>query len=502
MPIANGDVFAGYRIVRLLGAGGMGEVYLAEHPRLPRRDALKVLPVDLSANREFRDRFNREADLVAALYHPHIIGVHDRGEADGQLWISMDFIDGPDAGRLMRERHPGGIPRAQVIEIVTAVSDALDYAHRQGLLHRDIKPANILLTDPASGIRRILLADFGIARSVNETSGLTATNVVLGTVTYAAPEQLTGQPLDGRADQYALAATAYELLTGTALFADANPAVVIGRHLNSPPPPLSARRPDLADLDPVLARALAKNPAERFRSCTEFARALADPSLLQQDSHPTMASPVARPPLDPTARMPVGPPQRSAGPPPAPVPADPTTSKRWLISAAVLAALLFVIAFVVYQRPWESGDSAAPQPTSTSTSRTTSTAATTTSRAPTTTTTATTTATTSPAPVGFDAMRDLVLSVYGALPGDPMLAWNKFDPNYQNRAGLQDFLGFWSTAQSVTVLAVTPRDNHSVTVRLRYVMNDGRVDTEDRWLSVVPADGRLLVYDSERIGAA
>ena len=109
-----------------------------------------------------------------------------------------------------------------------------------------------------------------------------------------------------------------------------NVAVVIGRHLNSPPPPLSARRPDLADLDPVLARALAKNPAERFRSCTEFARALADPSLLQQDSHPTMASPVARPPLDPTARMPVGPPQRSAGPPPAPVPADPTTSKRWL----------------------------------------------------------------------------------------------------------------------------------------------------------------------------
>mgnify|MGYP000228663988 CR=1 FL=1 len=205
MPLANGAIFAGYRILGLLGAGGMGEVYLAEHPRLPRRDALKVLPVELSANREFRDRFNREADLVAALYHPHIIGVHDRGDTDGQLWISMDFIDGPDSGRLMRERYPGGIPRAQVVEIVAAVSDALDYAHRQGLLHRDIKPANILLTDPSSGTRRILLADFGIARAINETSGLTATNVVLGTVTYAAPEQLTGQPLDGRADQYALA---------------------------------------------------------------------------------------------------------------------------------------------------------------------------------------------------------------------------------------------------------------------------------------------------------
>ena len=99
-------------------------------------------------------------------------------------------------------------------------------------------------------------------------------------------------------------------------------------------------------------------------------------------------------------------------------------------------------------------------------------------------------------------MRDLVLSVYGALPGDPMSAWAEFDPNYQNRAGLNDFVGFWSTAQSVTVLSVTPRDAHSVTVRLRYVMKDGRVETEDRWLSVVSTNGRLLVYDSERIGPA
>ena len=126
----------------------------------------------------------------------------------------MDYIDGPDAGRLMRERYPDGIPRDIVVDIVAAVADALDYAHQRGLLHRDIKPANILLTDPAAGNRRILLADFGIARNINETSGLTATNTVLGTVTYAAPEQLTGQPLDGRADQYALAATTYELLSG------------------------------------------------------------------------------------------------------------------------------------------------------------------------------------------------------------------------------------------------------------------------------------------------
>ena len=496
MPLANGEVFAGYRILRLLGAGGMGEVYLAQHPRLPRRDALKILPVELSANREFRDRFNREADLVATLYHPHIIGVHDRGETDGRLWLSMDFIDGPDAGRLMRERFPGGLPRALVVEIAAAVSDALDYAHRQGLLHRDIKPANILLTGEHAGTRRVLLADFGIARNVNETSGLTATNTVLGTVSYAAPEQLTGQPLDGRADQYALAATAYELLSGTTLFADPNPAVVIGRHLNSPPLPLGGRRPDLADLDPVLARALAKNPADRFRSCAEFARALANPAVGQPFPTSGGQGPACRPPLDHTAQLPVDAPRPDSGylPAPAAVPGAATTSKRWLISAAVLAALLFLIAFVVYQRPWESDDSAGPATTATTTAATATTSPTTSSI---------TSATTTPsAPVGFDAMRDLVLSVYGALPGDPMSAWAEFDPNYQNRAGLNDFVGFWSTAQSVTVLSVTPRDAHSVTVRLRYVMKDGRVETEDRWLSVVSANGRLLVYDSERIGPA
>src|ERR1700687_1896834 len=106
MPLSGGANFAGYTVVRLLGSGGMGEVYLAEHPRLPRRDALKILPADVSADREFRQRFNREADLAATLFHPHIVGVHDRGEFDGQLWISMDFVDGTDAAQLMRDRYP------------------------------------------------------------------------------------------------------------------------------------------------------------------------------------------------------------------------------------------------------------------------------------------------------------------------------------------------------------------------------------------------------------
>ena len=275
MPLTGGQTFAGYRIVRLLGSGGMGEVYLAEHPRLPRRDALKVLPADVSADPDYRARFNREADLASKLWHPHIVSVHDRGESEGQLWISMDYVDGLDAARLLASRYPAGMPLDQVVRIVSAVASALDYAHKQGLLHRDVKPANIMLTHvDDEDEQRILLADFGIARNVDDISGLTATNFTVGTVAYAAPEQLMGEHLDGRADQYALAATAYHLLSGSQLFPNTNPAVVIGRHLNAPPPALAETRPQLAVLDPVLAIALAKNAKDRFSRCSAFARGL------------------------------------------------------------------------------------------------------------------------------------------------------------------------------------------------------------------------------------
>lgn len=204
MSLEAGDVFAGYTIIRRLGVGGMGEVYLAQYPRLPRRDALKVLPAALTTDPDFRARFVREADLAAGLWHPHIVGVHDRGEHESQLWISMDYVEGTDLQQLLAERAPQGLPLDEVLEIVTAVADALDYAHQRGLLHRDVKPGNILLAE-ADGKRRILLADFGIARHMAEASALTATNMTVGSVPYAAPEQLAAQPLDGRADQYALA---------------------------------------------------------------------------------------------------------------------------------------------------------------------------------------------------------------------------------------------------------------------------------------------------------
>jgi serine/threonine protein kinase, bacterial len=274
MTWRNGAAFAGYTILRLLGSGGMGEVYLAQHPRLPRSDALKILPTDVSADREFRERFNREADLAATLFHPHIVGVHDRGEFDEQLWISMDYIEGTDAAQLMRNRYPVGMPADEVLTIVTAVAGALDYAHQRGLLHRDVKPANILLTDPDDDERRIFLSDFGIARQIGEVSGLTATNLTVATLPYAAPEQLRGADIDGRADQYALAATTFQLLSGAPPYQDSNPIAVISQHLTAAPPKLSDRRPELARLDHVLAKALAKDPAERFSRCREFATAL------------------------------------------------------------------------------------------------------------------------------------------------------------------------------------------------------------------------------------
>ena len=266
MPMAEGESFAGYTVVRLLGVGGMGEVYLARHPRLPRNDALKVLPRSVTGDGEYRARFEREADIAATLWHPNIVAVHDRGEFDSQLWIAMDYVDGTDAAELLRS-YPHGLPQRDVLEIVTGVAEALDYAHQRHLLHRDVKPANILLARLESGEQRILLADFGIARWEDDASGLTQTNMTVGTVSYAAPEQLMGRDMDGRADQYALAATAYHLLTGAPPFQHSNPAVVISQHLTAQPPSLAARRQLISELrDEKAAAKIIDTLAPRYAS--------------------------------------------------------------------------------------------------------------------------------------------------------------------------------------------------------------------------------------------
>jgi serine/threonine-protein kinase len=292
--MGSGAKFAGYTILRPLGAGGMAEVYLVLHPRLPRRDVIKVLAEAITKDREFRERFNREADLAATLWHPHIVGVHDRGEFNGQLWISMDYVEGTDASRLVKERYQDGMPINEVCAILQAVAGALDYAHDRGLLHRDVKPANILLTHPEDGERRILLADFGVARHLGDISGITETNVAVGTVAYAAPEQLTGANIDGRADQYALAATAFHLLTGAPPFQHSNPIAVISQHLHEDPPRLSDYRPDLEHLDEVFFKALAKDPEDRFARCRAFSGAVSEELCAAEAAHGAAFTPVRR----------------------------------------------------------------------------------------------------------------------------------------------------------------------------------------------------------------
>jgi serine/threonine protein kinase, bacterial len=325
MQVSVGETFAGFTVLRVLGAGGMGTVYLVAHPRLPRHDALKVLPTQWTADPQYRARFLREADLTASLSHPNILSVHDRGEYDDQLWISMDYVEGTDASKLVREHHPDGLPIPVAMEIITAVASALDYAHQRGLLHRDVKPANILLNPDD---QRIFLADFGIARLVDDPSGLTETNMAVGTMAYAAPEQLRGEPLDSRADQYALACTSFDLLTGTPPYVDSNPAVVITKHVAAPVPPLGERRPELAALDPVLARAMAKAPADRYPSCRDFARELS--AVL---SPPSGYIPPPPPPGPPTL---------------APTLMTPTrrVSRPTLIAALAVTAVLLVAAAV------------------------------------------------------------------------------------------------------------------------------------------------------------
>lgn len=336
--LPEGTTFAGYTIVRRLGVGGMGEVYLAQHPRLPRREALKILPAELTDNLEFRQRFNREADLAGSLYNEHIVGIHDRGEYEGQLWISMDYVEGTDAARLLRDRFPSGMPKADVVEIISAVADALDYAHSRGLLHRDVKPANILLGE-ANPRRRILLADFGIARELGEVSGLTATNMLVGTTAYCAPEQLRGLDLDGRADQYALGCTAYNLLTGAAPFHSSNPAVIITQHLSEPPPSITQRRPELAELDGALAKALAKNRDDRYPTCADFAAALG--SQLS-----TVAAPLAGRTDVTTVAHAVDPTEVIAAPPAAPAAAPAAPAARSGRRTATAIGAIVAVALV------------------------------------------------------------------------------------------------------------------------------------------------------------
>lgn len=319
MALSPGMTVAGYTIEAVLGAGGMGTVYKARNPALPRSDALKVLSEGLSQDDHFRARFLREADLAATLDHPNIVTVYNRGETeDGQLWIAMQYVDGSDAEKETRARR---MTPLRAVHIVGEVAKALDYAHRRQLLHRDVKPANFLLS---ADDERVFLADFGIARALDDATNLTATGMVVATIAYAAPESLSGYTVDGRADIYSLGCSLFDLLTQRSPFGSSGGmAATMAAHLNDPPPRATDLVPDLpAAIDHVIARAMAKNPDDRYQTAGDFAaaaaRAIDEPTVALRPAQrmqaprwpdpprpapPTGPRPYTRPSVPPNAQL-------------------------------------------------------------------------------------------------------------------------------------------------------------------------------------------------------
>jgi len=225
---------AGYRIESLIGRGGMGAVYLAQHVRLGRKAALKVLIPELADDESFRERFIRESQMAAAFDHPNVIPIYDADEADGVLYIAMRYVEGSDLKSLLAK--DGRLSLERTLAIVEQTASALDAAHERGLVHRDVKPANVLIAQPGD---RVYLTDFGVAKQTT-ASALTRTGYFLGTVDYAAPEQIESKPVTAATDVYALGCVAYECLAGAPPFVKDSAVAVIHSHLVEAPPSLTA----------------------------------------------------------------------------------------------------------------------------------------------------------------------------------------------------------------------------------------------------------------------
>jgi serine/threonine protein kinase len=336
VPPALGDVgvgsqIASYRLDEQIGWGGMAVVYRALDVRLDRWVALKILAPEIARDGSFRQRFISESRAAAAVDHPHIIPVFEAGEAGGVLFIAMRYVGGGDVRTLFRRLGP--LDAARVTSIVTQVAAALDASHSIGLVHRDVKPANMLLGTVAGGGRpdHVYLADFGLSKQALSTVGLTLTGQFVGTLDYMAPEQIEARPVDGRADLYALACAAFEMLSGALPFRRDQDLGRVFDQLSQAPPALTARRPDLPPaVDQVLARALAKSPGDRQDSCLEFAAALRAACGLEwgaggllQSGPPRAVTELAAP------GRPAGSPGRPADPPSAQAPAAGRAGPGW-----------------------------------------------------------------------------------------------------------------------------------------------------------------------------
>lgn len=266
-----GEAFGGYTIESSLGRGGMGAVYLATQGRLARKVALKVIAPELAHDDAFRSRFLRETQLAASLDHPNVIPIYDAGEVDGVLYLAMRYVEGPSLRTRLRQR--GSLTVEQTLAIAEQIGSALDAAHAAGLVHRDVKPANVLLSEPDE---RTFLCDFGLAKR-RDADGPTQTGSFLGSVDYAAPEQIEGRRVDGRADVYSLGCVLFQCLTGRPPFARDTEYAVLHAHVSEPPPLLSNVRPDLPRaLDAVLLQAMAKDPDARHATAGALTAAFAD----------------------------------------------------------------------------------------------------------------------------------------------------------------------------------------------------------------------------------
>ena len=266
-----GARFGEYLVEALLGRGGMGVVFRARHVVTDQVVALKLMAPDLADNPTFRERFVREAEAGPSLGHPNIVRVFESGEADGDLFIAMELIEGTDLKRLIHQEGP--LDPKRVLSIFGQAASALDAAHESGMVHRDVKPQNILVIprETPQGIDRVYLTDFGLVRPVASETSASRTGQVFGSVAYMAPELIEGIPADGRADVYALGCVAYEALTGSVPFERENEVAAVWAHIHEDPPLVTDTRRDLpAGLNDPVFKAMAKHPDDRFLTCGEF----------------------------------------------------------------------------------------------------------------------------------------------------------------------------------------------------------------------------------------
>ncbi|MFC9897204.1 protein kinase [Nocardia sp. NPDC127579] len=499
-----GTPFGRYRLVALLGQGGMGQVYRAFDTGTDRVVALKLLPPQFAHDAVYRERFRREAQAAARLSEPHVIPIHDYGEIDGRLFLDMRLVEGADLGSLLVLDGPLPPPRA--VAYIEQVAAALDAAHQAGLVHRDVKPSNVLVTAADFAY----LIDFGIAAGAGDSS-LTTTGATIGTFAYMAPERLSQGGYDGRADVYSLACVLYECLTGAKPFPGDSAERQIAAHLTEPPPrPSNGAVP--AAFDEVVARGMAKDPAQRYRTAGELAAAaraavhapssIPDPARFeptQLNPNPSMVPDPAR--FEPTRFQP----NRSTVPDPVRPHSDPASVPGVrpgrigiVLAAGILVAVLIGVAVLVTQLRADNGSEAtgtAP-PLGTSsllTSPADPPLGSTTARPSTTSPTAVT------APPSTGPIAAFVRDHYALLPVDTAAAWARLTPRYQSYIGsFAAYEAYWDTVIDSSVQIIgRDIDRLTVTYRLALRYKDGRNATETRTAQLISVGDSYQIDSAE-----